>query len=215
MYRALAWVIAFIFWAILVDTTNAAALPPAEEADNPLDHAIELSKEIVHRPLRGFGDNYQKPSNSSIILAQSLINNNGPFIRYKVPHTTTTLDFHNFGSPIPGEEVLQAIASAMGIVFDFISEKKGSTPIANGVFSHTRVFKDGGTVLVTLGDFREIGHPITYSVLCGVIRGLGDFIIMPLQRYQTMHFEIERDKVYVGTGRIGYTPKPTRQGIWL
>ena len=131
-------------------------------------------------------------------------------ISYRVSNSPTTLLLHSFGPMIPVNEYLQAVAIAVGIAFDYIDEAKGKQPIARGLFEITHDFLNLDAININVADFREIGQPMNYHTLCNVLRGLGEFVLLPERKTQELQFEVEvRDVGYVGTGHVGYKPAAT------
>ena len=132
------------------------------------------------------------------------------FISYRVPDSPTTLIFHGFGSAIPVAKLVQAVALAVSVTVSSIEEGRGRFPIPNGLFNFTHEFLDRKEIEIFVGDFREIGRPMSYVALFDVIRGVGEFMIMPGQRSQETEFEVEiQDLGYVGTGHVDYKPIAT------
>lgn len=129
------------------------------------------------------------------------------FISYHVPHSPTTLQFHGFGSSIPVDELLQTVALAVGVIFKYLNKGEGRTPIATGVFVFTHEFRNHDELEIIVGDFREIGRPMTYNALFDVVRGVGEFMIVPGHKTQEVEFEAEIQGLgYVGTGHVDYKP---------
>ena len=132
------------------------------------------------------------------------------FISYRVPHSPTTLLFHSFGTRIPVDELLQTIAIAVRITYKYIGEGRGRTPVAHGFFAYTNKFLNLDQLDITVGDFRESGRPMTYYALFDVLRGVGEFMLLPEQETQELEFEVEVQGIgYVGTGHVDYKPFET------
>ena len=132
------------------------------------------------------------------------------FISYRVPNSPTTLLFHSFSSTIPTDEILRAVALAVGIAYDNVVEKGGKSLIAKGLFIYSHEFLTLAEVAITVGDFREIGLPMTYSILCDVLRGIGEFVLFRGRAAQEMYFEVEvENSGYLGTGHVDYKPAAT------
>ena len=132
------------------------------------------------------------------------------FISYRVPHSPTTLLFHGFGPRIPLNELLQTVGFAVTIALKYIGEGRGRTPIVNGFFVYEHEFVNRDEVQITIGDFREIGRSLTYYALYDVMRGIGEFMVLPGQRTQELEFEVEVQGIgYVGTGHVDYKPAAT------
>lgn len=126
------------------------------------------------------------------------------FVSYQVPDSPVTLLFHSFGATIPVDKLLQTVALAVSICFNILGEGRGEVPIANGLFMYTREFSDHD-IEITVGDFREIDRPMTYHALFDVVRGVGEFMIMPGQKAQELEFEVELQGTgYVGSGHVDY-----------
>lgn len=127
------------------------------------------------------------------------------FISYHVPDSPTTLIFHSFGSTIPVNKLVQTMALALSVTVRSISEGRGRFPIPNGLFQYTHEFLDRNEIEIFVGDFREIGRPMSYLALFDVLRGVGEFMIMPGQKPQELEFEVEiQETGYVGTGHVDY-----------
>ena len=165
--------------------------------------------------------------NGSSALAQSFRNENTTtatghlngslapsqnFIPYKVPRSPTTILFHGFGGVISIDELPQTLGGAISIAFGYITNLHGSRPITNGFFKYTQEFPTKDEVTFAVGDFREVGRPMTYYVLSDVIRGTWEFMTLPGQSFQDVRFEIELEDVgYVGSGyveRQAASPRP-------
>ncbi|KAL9126910.1 MAG: hypothetical protein Q9175_007836 [Cornicularia normoerica] len=156
----------------------------------------------------------QGESTLNLTLSEGLLNESltplQNFISYRVPHSPTTLLFHSFGTPIPIDELLQSITLAVGVIIKTIGEGRGRTPFATGFFSYTHEFLNHDEVEIIVGDFRETGRPMTNYALFDVIRGVGEFMIMPGQKTRVLQFEAEVQGLgYVGTGHVDYTPCQT------
>ncbi len=127
------------------------------------------------------------------------------FISYRVPDSPTTLIFHSFGSTIPANKLVQTMALALSVTVRSIGEGRGRLPIPNGLFQYTHEFLDRNEIEIFVGDFREIGRPMTYLALFDALRGVGEFMIMPGQKPQELEFEVEiQETGYVGTGHVDY-----------
>ena len=149
------------------------------------------------------------PSTLHLTVPQSLLNETiAPpqnFISYHVPNSPTTLDFHSFELTVPIDYILRAVAFAVGIAYEHISDNQGRAPIAKGIFKYTHEFKDGRTVKITVNDFREDGKPMTYFVLLDVLRGLGEFVLQRGSPAREVSFEVEVARIgYLGTGHVDY-----------
>lgn len=149
------------------------------------------------------------PSTLHLTVPQSLLNETiAPpqnFITYHVPNSRTTLDFHSFALTMPTDYILRAVAFAVGIAFDNISDGKGRIPIAGGIFLFSHEFSDQKTVDITVNDFREDGKPMTYFVLLDVLRGLGEFALQQGPPTREVSFEVELEGIgYLGTGHVDY-----------
>lgn len=189
MYRHLALVLVTPLWLLLhALTTTALAIAPQRSAITPFNQT-------------------QGESTFNLTLSQSLINETltpwQNLIPYRVPNSPTTLLFHSFGPTIPANEILPTIAFAIGIAFDFIGEGRGRKPIASGFFVYTQGFPNHDEVELTVGDFREVGRSMTYHALFDVLRGIGEFMLLPGQKTQELEFEVEVQGLgYVGTGHV-------------
>jgi len=213
MYFATPRIFITIISTILVATTTAAAAFFPRKTRFLIDTTISpindtqksVKSESVAIPVI--------PRNNSIVLAQNLSNNTSPFsdeglIIYKVPRTPTTLEIHSFGSPIPADEILTGLASAVGKALQFLRKSDGNEPIANrGYFRYSQSFPGDSEFILVLADFREIGKEITYFVLRDVLRGLGEFVMSPEGRYSEFGFEVVMENGgYVGSGHVDYRP---------
>ena len=106
---------------------------------------------------------------------------------------------------MPTDYMLRAVAFAVGIAFDQISDHKGRTPITSGIFVYTHEFSDRKKVEIIVNDFREDGKPMTYFVLLDVLRGLGEFALKQGPPTREVSFEIEVEGLgYLGTGHVDY-----------
>ena len=193
MYRHLLFVLTFLLWpglrALKVD---ALAIAPAGSVITATNQTEMLSTLNLTLP--------KALSNETLPPSQN-------FITYRVPNSLTTLLFHSFGATIPTDELLRAVAFAVGIAFDHIAEKRGKKPIATGVFVYSHEFLNLDKVSISLADFREDGKPMTYYILKDVLRGIGEFVLFRGQVAQEMQFEVEvRDLGYLGTGHVEYKP---------
>lgn len=74
---------------------------------------------------------------------------------------------------------------------------------------------EGAEVLLSVADFREVGRPMTYFVLCDVLRGLGEFMMgaevgteAAAERerwFGEVGFEVEVERAgYVASGGVSY-----------
>lgn len=145
--------------------------------------------------------------NTNVSTATTLLNGNFKppqnFLPYNVPRSPVTILFHGFGLEIGLEEVLQTITGAITIAFGYVVDSRGSEPIANGYLSYKHSFHNKHEVEFAVGDFREVGRPMTYYVLADVLRGIWDFMMLPEQKFTEVRFEIEQTGVgYVGSGFI-------------
>lgn len=146
------------------------------------------------------------PDTNIAIATKSLIGSlasSQNFLPYNVPHSPITILFYNIGPELGLEAILQTITGAISIAFGHVADRQGSEPIANGFFKYTHLFPPRLEVTFAVGDFREVGRPMTYYVLSDLIRGIGDFMMLPGQRYTEARFEVEQRGVgYVGSGYI-------------
>ena len=199
MYRHPAIVLAILSWPALhalqvdarVTTLQGSAITAVDQNENLSTLSLTLPRGPVNKT-------FTTPHN---------------FISYRVPNSPTTLLFHSFSSTIPTDEILRAVALAVGIAFDNVGEKGGKALIAKGFFVYSHEFLSHAEVGITVGDFREIGLPMTYDILCDVLRGIGEFILFrghKGQRAQELHFEVEVQNLgYLGTGHVDYKPAAT------
>ena len=106
---------------------------------------------------------------------------------------------------MPTDDMLRAVAHAVGIAFDQITDHRGRTPIANGIFVYTHEFSHRTKVKIVVNDFREDGKPMTYFVLLDVLRGLGEFALQQGPPTREVSFEVEVEGLgYLGTGHVDY-----------
>ena len=149
------------------------------------------------------------PPTLHLTVPQSLLNETAApppnFISYHVPNSRTTLEFHSFELTMPTDYVLRAVAHAVGIAFDHITDHMGRVPIAGGIFVYTHEFLDRKVVGITVNDFREDGKPMTYFVLLDVLRGLGEFALKQGPPTREVSFEVEVEGIgYLATGHVDY-----------
>ena len=132
------------------------------------------------------------------------------FISYHVPNSPTTLMLHSFGSTIPTNELLKTIGISVKIVLDNINHLGGKTPIDSGFFVHQHMFRNHDEVNITVGDFREIGLPMNYFILCDVLRGIGEFVLMQSGTAREVQFEVEVKEIgYLGSGHVDHRKNAT------
>lgn len=193
MHRHLAFVLMLLLWhyfhALAVDALAIAPQSSIITAINQTEMSRTVALTVPKAPLNGT----LAPLHSAVT--------------YHVENSPTTLLLHSFGSLIPANELLQAIATAVGIAFDYIGEGKGDKPIVTGLFSYSHEFLNQNVVNITVGDFREIGRPMNYNVLCDTLRGIGEFALLQERRPEEMSFEVDvKDKGYLGSGHVDYQP---------
>lgn len=191
MYRHRALVSATLLWLLFHTLTKGAlAVAPHGSATTALNQT--QGESILNLTLS------EGHLNETLMPSQN-------FISYRIPDSPTTLLLHSFGPRIPVDELLQTVALAVGVCFRFISEGRGRAPIADGFFMYTHVFLNHDEIEIIVADFREIGRPMTYLALFDVLRGVGEFMIMPGQKAQELQFEVEiQETGYVGTGHVDY-----------
>ena len=153
-------------------------------------------------------------STLNLTLPQGLVNGTlaplQQLVPYHVPHSPTTLLFHSFGPEIPTDELLRAVAFAVGIAFDNIAERRGKAPIAAGHFVYTHEFLNMNVVEISIADFREVGLPMNYFMLRDTLRGIGEFVLLRKRVAQEMSFEVEVENVgYLGTGHVEHKQAAT------
>ena len=150
------------------------------------------------------------PLNNTFAPSQS-------FITYHIPFSPTTLMFHHFGLSIPADDLDRAVTMSVNICLHNIATKQGDTPITTGTFLYTYEFLNHMEVEISVADFREIGRPMTYYVLCDLLRGIGQFAKLPEQKAQELTFEVDvQERGYVGTGHVSYTsiaPSPSTTSV--
>lgn len=141
----------------------------------------------------------ENPLNRSVTASEN-------FIPYRIPHSAVTILFHGLDPEIGLEAVLQTITGAISIAIAHIADMEGNEPILNGYFSYTHSFPKMMQVTFAIGDFRELGRPMTYTVLAELLRGIGDFMMLPGQKYTDARFEVEQTgRGYIGSGYIEQT----------
>lgn len=199
--------IALTFIAAALATAAALAPPkpilPNDQALNLFNDTVQLiqSNETWTNP--------QPSVNGSSNIILSAIN--GTFspsglIPFKVKESPTTLWFYDFGPTIPPSELLQTMTAAIAVATRFALTNRGHRNIAKGWFRYQQPFIDGGTVEFAVGDFRENGKPMTYFVLCDILRGMTDFMMRPEYGYREIRFQVEVEGVgSVGSGRVNHT----------
>lgn len=113
---------------------------------------------------------------------------------------------HGFGPTIPTDEILRAVALAVGIAFDKIVECGGEVLMTKGIFVYSHVFTNRDEIILSVSDFRETGGSMTYYNLRDALRGVGEFFL-GRRRAQELQFEVNvEDQGYRGTGHIDYKP---------
>lgn len=159
----------------------------------------------------------QTSSNRSIIVAQNIINETvSPtsetlnrtqgLISFRVEASPTTLDFHDFGLPIPINALLQMVTAAIAVAFEFVGSGNGHKNIHLGWFRYQQPFTNAGMVEFAVGDFREIGRPINYFVVSDILRGIAEFMMMPQYGFHEVRFEVEvKGMGYAASGHVNYT----------
>lgn len=184
MYRYLVSVLAIHSWiALYAPKVNALAVTHQGSISPPTIH-LTVPQNLLNKT------SAQPPQN---------------FISYHVPNTRTTLDFHSFERTIPIDYLLRAVAFAVGIAFDHISDHMGRVPIATGIFVYSHEFTDHKQVEIVVNDFREDGKPVTYFVLLDVLRGLGEFALKRGEPGREVSFEVEVEGIgYLATGHLDY-----------
>ena len=126
------------------------------------------------------------------------------FVPYKVVNSPVTLQFHNFGSILPINEVIFTIARALSKVIQHCIIGQGNRPILLGYFRYTQRYESGNITRFVVGDFREMGRPpMTWDLLADILKGIADFMKQPDEKYTEVSFEVELEGMgYVGTGRF-------------
>jgi len=213
---------AVLLLPLLLSATAAIPLT-VTQAQSLFNETIDLIQPVFNETTAS----PQVTLNGSSALAQSFRNGNittatghlngslvpsQNFLPYKVPRSPTTILFHGFGPEISVDELLQTISGAISIAFGYIANLHGSKPITNGYFKYAHEFSNKDEITFAVGDFREVGRPMTYYILSDVIRGIGEFMTLPGQSFQDVRFEIEQKDVgYVGSGyveRQAASPRP-------
>lgn len=152
----------------------------------------------------------QTSLNRSIAIAQHITNetlsHTDGLIHFKIRDCPTALDFHDFGAPIPSYILLQTMTAASDVALEFVVAGKGHHNIYLGWFRYQQPFDGGGLVDFAVGDFRELGRPMNYFVLCDIMRGIAEFMMLPQYGYHELRFEVEvKGLGYAGSGRVKYT----------
>lgn len=128
------------------------------------------------------------------------------YIPYHVSKSPVILMFHGFGPTIPYDDILRAVALAIGIAFDKIDQRGGDNLMTKGFFSYTHVTIKRDAITLSVADFRETGKPMTYYNLRDALRGVGEFFLMR-KKGQELQFEIDVEhEGYRGTGHVEYKP---------
>lgn len=141
----------------------------------------------------------------NLILPHSLLNET--FIPYHVPNSPTTLMFHSFGPAFPPDELLRAVAFAVGLAYDEVADQGGKARIIGGHFVYNHEFLNRKEVEIAVADFREIGLPMTYFILVDVLRGIGEFVLLRGRRAHEVQFEVEvKGLGHLGSGHVEYKP---------
>ena len=127
------------------------------------------------------------------------------YIPFKVPNTKITLEFHGFGSFLSKNDFVFTIAAALAMVLQHCIRGRGSIPILLGFFRYTHEFDSGNITRFSVGDFREIGRPMTWDALADTLKGLVDFTKEPGQSITEVSFEVEQAGIgYVASGRFDH-----------
>jgi hypothetical protein len=191
----------------------SAATVPALPAIKPLltteQALISFSKAVALIERKNVAIS-QTSLNRSIAIAQHItnetLNRTDGLIHFKVSGCPTALDFHDFGAPIPSSIFLQTMTVAIAEAFQFVGAGNGHHDIYMGWFRYQQPFDEGSLVDLAVGDFRELGRPMNYFVLCDMIRGISEFMMLPQYGYHELRFEVEvKGLGYAGSGRIKYT----------
>ena len=126
-------------------------------------------------------------------------------IPYKVPDTDITLEFFHFGAPMPPDDFMEAIVSAMESVTSKIAKGQRHTVVPNGLFKHRDHFSPDSTVITTICDFSQLGRTITWGTLGIVLRGIAIWIDVAWKRFEEMNFNVVVENVGVTAfGMIRY-----------
>ena len=127
-------------------------------------------------------------------------------IRFHVPRSPTTLEFHHFGNPISQHKVIRMFAHvALGVAP--VAERSGTEAMTFGHFVYNQVNQEDRDVIsLIVTDFREIGKPLLYDRLLDVVTGIPQFMITrDVSKELTFEVEVDGDE-YVATGHIDYGP---------
>ena len=131
--------------------------------------------------------------------------------QFEVPRTSLTMFFHDLGREIGINGVVETISGAIVVITSHIA--RGEEKITYGYFDYTQVLANKHQIRLGVGDFREIGRPMTWYLLLSVVRGIGDFMMQADQKFTEARFEIDKKTIgYVGTGyieQIKPAPRPS------
>lgn len=199
-----------------VSAATVAALAPSKsiittnQALRPFNEAVGLieRKDVAMSQSSFNGSNLIGPHgiNKTLSSSSETLNRTDSLIPFKVLDCPTTLEFHDFGRPIPTNLLLQTMTAAIAVAFKYVGSGNGHKNIHLGWFRYQQPFFDHGMVDFAVGDFREIGRPINYFVLCDILRGIAEFMMLPQYGYHEVRFEVEVKGVgYAASGRVNYT----------
>lgn len=195
----------FSYVQLLLIVCPASGAPPIVSYNEVLN--FKDSRDPISLPAHTSSNESQQihflSRNGSIALAQGLV----PF---KVPDSKTTMHFYDFGASLSAKDMMLTLSSAVRIPTIAVVGSRRDRPINKGYYRFTQTLSEGDRIRLVVGDFSEIGHPMTYLVLCDVIRGIGEFASSPDNHYREMRFEVDVEEVgHVGSGHIAQIPKPT------
>ena len=125
------------------------------------------------------------------------------FIPYRVPDTSTVLEFFGFGPRVPADDLLKALAALIRLVVKIIKTGHGDDDIEHGRFVGLWPCDDGSNITISVCDFDMEGKPINWKIMGDVYRGMGYFMKEELKSYQEMSFSVVVDEIgLVGTGGV-------------
>ena len=159
----------------------------------------------------------QKPGNESYLtplqISNATLSNHDIIIKYPVPKCSMTLDLWGLSSDLPHNEALISMHGVIGKIYGSLAGlpsqgKSGRSPIDDGYFNYSAEYIEGSTVDFVVGDFRELGRPLTWYMLCDVARGISEFLRSGKWTYTEMTFDVEVEGIgRVGLGHFGWTKK--------
>ena len=166
---------------------------------SPFSAFLPSSKDVTNATLSAAPSSLPKPNVTTLPT----------YVTYKVRNTEVTLGLHSFGSILSRHDVLFTIAPAVSKVLRYAIIGQGGSPILLGYFRYTHEFKSGNITCISVGDFREMGHPMSWDILADTLKGISDFMREADQRYTEVSFEVEQEGIGdVGSGRLELISSP-------